>query len=77
MERLQANKTVIEERIDLLQDVLEDMKRSGGVPEMKMGGLMDDLFLLNPFRAEEVLPFLLEQYKKECEEVKALIAGTN
>jgi hypothetical protein len=77
LKRLQSLRQVIDERVEFLEAVIEDMKRSGGVPEMKMGGLMDDLFLANPFRAEKLLPFLLEQYKEEQTEIKAIVAGNN
>lgn len=74
LKRLKDNKQVAEERLELLNDVIEDMKKSGGAPDIPLGGLFSDLLILNPFRAEQLLPFLRDQYAEEVNEIKQLIS---
>ena len=77
LKRLQTNKNVAQERLELLNEIIEEMERTGGMPDIKLGGLLDDLFILNPFRAEQIIPQLRDQYKSEVEEINQLIAGQN
>lgn len=77
VKRLGVNQKVIDERIELLKEVVSEMERSGGMPSIPLGGLFDDLIKLNPYRAEVIVPMLLQEFEKEADEVKALIANLN
>lgn len=77
IQRLTENKKVIEERIELLNDIVVDMERTKGIPSIPLGGLFDDLLKLNPFRGEALIPNLLKEYETELEEVNQLIATQN
>lgn len=75
--RLSGNRKVIEDRVELLQEIIQDMEKTNGVPAIPLGGLLDDILKLNPFRAERLIPALLEEYEKELEEVKQLMVSLN
>jgi hypothetical protein len=75
--RLSQNKKVIEERVELLNSIVKDMEQSGGMPNIPLGGLFDDILLLNPFRGEKLIPILLAEYEQELEEVNLLMAKQN
>jgi hypothetical protein len=77
LKRLQEHKLITLERVELLKEIVADMKASQGVPSVPLGGLVDDLFKLNPFRAERVIPFLLTEYEQEYDEITKIIAEQN
>ena len=74
---LKEKKKVIDERVELLESLQADVNGSKGVPEIKLGGLLDDLGVLNPFTVVKIVPFLLEMYQKEQQEFGQVIANQN
>jgi len=74
---LKTKVKVIAERVELLQSLQSDIDGTEGVPEIKLGGLVDDLALLNPFTTVKVVAFLLEQYQREQQEFAKVIANQN
>lgn len=77
VKRLQNNRQVIKDRIDLLEEVQAEMNGTGHMPSVPLGGLFDDIIKLNPFRAETLIPALLQEYRKELGEVDALVTNMN
>jgi hypothetical protein len=64
---------VITERVELLEHLDQEMKGTGGVTALPLGPLVDDLATLNPFTQQAVVPFLLDLYRIEEQEHKALL----
>jgi len=77
MKELKIKLEVIKERVELLAELNNDIQGEEGVPMVKLGGLVDDLFMLNPFTSEQIIPLLKESYEAELQAVNCLIANQN
>lgn len=75
--RLQSNKAVIVERIEFLEEIEKEMTKSNRLPSVPLGGLFDDILKLNPERAEQLVPLLLETYKDELQQVEKVVVSLN
>ena len=64
LKRLKEKKAIIKDRVDLLEQFNSEIK-DGNMPLLDMGGLVSDLFKLNPVSNTKLVPLLLELYKEE------------
>jgi len=68
---------VIEERLELLESLKLDVDSGEGIPDIKLGGLVDDLGILNPLTTVDTINFLLPLYNVELASYRALLANQN
>ena len=71
VDELTDKQNKIKERIEFLDIIVNDIKKTGNVPLVPFGGIINDLFLLNPEYIKIVIPDVLKLYQKEKKDIES------
>lgn len=77
IEQLKTKIEVIDQRIEILTYIQDEMKKSGAVLDVPLGGMTDDLLIINPHNANPILTLLLGLYHTEKTEHENLLTMNN